>query len=816
MLGANGRHSDLLSKTLGGAAAQAAYFTVQSDQPVALSALTGSNDLSVLSALEAQPVAMDASSGPQVQSTPGNSTMAGLAGIRPAGKPQAIDVSPSLARFWRRPSGADQGPFRPGPQHRRSAPRCDRNRHRKRGLPGGLAVRTVQRPTRSRAIGGRPLQSAGGRRSERHFADRKQRSRAPFGPVALSGTGSGEAVSGAAIRIAPGSLDFGTVGIGESKSLPVTVRNAGDAPLDVLSGTSSNSVFSASFARFTLAPGVSRDILVTFTPNAIGAQIGRITIYSGDRANPSVDVTLSGTGQKIVSSGVKIQLGPPRLDFGDVITGQSKEMNIAVTGTWRDTPLTVRGVTSDNPRFQYVGPAMPFTPGFSGVVNLPVRFTPDSAGPQSGTLTITSNAENAPSVTIPVAGNGISTAQRTVELQVDDGTFETPANYIYTPGDAYYMNRLTPPVYPATLKSVRIYFHDLSDGIPPDTGIAIFSAASPLGKATIDGLLFTRTAAKVLKLGEFNEYVVPEVTITSGDFVVGFTVSKTAEMKPAAADTSSPSRQRSFFSTNGVNFKLTDDSSLGDAATLEFGRWWWRGFHSLGIHRPAAEGLEAAAGLPQQGQKLVPGLLTLAEAAQHGAGHCPGVLLFHAAHHHAEVAGLADNADAFGVQNSLNRLGDLLRQPLLHLQPAGKHVDDPGNLTQADYLVLGQVGHVHLAVEGQQMVFAHAEELDVLDDHHLVVLNGEQRPVDDFVQIHGVAAGQKAERFLGAHRGPNQSLPGRIFPQFAQDPLHRPGDLSIAPLGRHHFHYRFFSLHLDNSTVLFFVSRTRTVSSAGP
>ena len=82
-----------------------------------------------------------------------------------------------------------------------------------------------------------------------------------------------------------------------------------------------------------------------------------------------------------------------------------------------------------------------------------------------------------------------------------------------------------------------------------------------------------------------------------------------------------------------------------------------------------------------------------------------------------------------GLDRLLDRLRDLHGQPLLHLQPAREHVHEARDLGEADHLALRDVGHVGLAEEGQQVVLAQAEDVDVLDDHHLVVGDGEERLV---------------------------------------------------------------------------------------
>src|SRR5579875_3871724 len=74
-------------------------------------------------------------------------------------------------------------------------------------------------------------------------------------------------------------------------------------------------------------------------------------------------------------------------------------------------------------------------------------------------------------------------------------------------------------------------------------------------------------------------------------------------------------------------------------------------------------GSEAVAAMIDQREELVACFLAVAEGAQHGAGHRPGVLLFHTAHHHAEMARFANYAYSHRVHGFLNGLRDLLGHP---------------------------------------------------------------------------------------------------------------------------------------------------------
>src|SRR5436309_14318794 len=83
-------------------------------------------------------------------------------------------------------------------------------------------------------------------------------------------------------------------------------------------------------------------------------------------------------------------------------------------------------------------------------------------------------------------------------------------------------------------------------------------------------------------------------------------------------------------------------------------------------------------------QELAPAPRVLQEHPAQGRrrGHRPSDL--HAAHFHAQVAGVEDHTDALGLQRLHQAIGHLLHQPFLILEPAREVVDDPRDLRQAD------------------------------------------------------------------------------------------------------------------------------------
>src|SRR5437016_2459599 len=68
-------------------------------------------------------------------------------------------------------------------------------------------------------------------------------------------------------------------------------------------------------------------------------------------------------------------------------------------------------------------------------------------------------------------------------LKVDGGSL----NFVFglASDTAVFVNRLTPPAYPATLKNVQIYFGNRTNGLAAGTSIQVIAATNPSGSASI-------------------------------------------------------------------------------------------------------------------------------------------------------------------------------------------------------------------------------------------------------------------------------------------------------------------------------------------
>ena len=101
-----------------------------------------------------------------------------------------------------------------------------------------------------------------------------------------------------AITVNPGSIDFGTLLVGNSDTSTVTIRNVGGASLSVTGITASGAPFSVINAP-SLPASVPQFSAVTFDvvydPAAENSDVGTVTIASNDPDDPSIVVNLSGS-----------------------------------------------------------------------------------------------------------------------------------------------------------------------------------------------------------------------------------------------------------------------------------------------------------------------------------------------------------------------------------------------------------------------------------------------------------------------------------------------------------------------------------------
>ncbi len=161
--------------------------------------------------------------------------------------------------------------------------------------------------------------------------------------------------------------------------------------------------------------------------------------------------------------------------------------------------------------------------------------------------------------------------------------------------------------------------------------------------------------------------------------------------------------------------------------------------------------------------EFLPGIFVFEESPCELGRGGHGVLLLDAAHGHAKVLGLNDNGNSKGVQYLLEAVLDLRGQSLLKLQPAGKALHHAWDFAEPHDGSVGDVPDMRLSEEGQEVVFAHGVDFDVLHHYNLFVVFVEQGTFEDGLGILTVAVREEVHSFGHAHRGLQQPLSFRIF-----------------------------------------------------
>ncbi len=153
----------------------------------------------------------------------------------------------------------------------------------------------------------------------------------------------------------------------------------------------------------TLAAGKTCIISVAFTPGALGVRSGSLKITDNASNSPQT-VTLTGTGIAAVTA------SPTSLAFGNQAIGlKSSASPVTVTNS-QTTALTIKSITSSLGDYTTTTtcPLTPSTLAAGGSCTVSVFFTPAAAGSRKGTLTISDNASNSP--TVSLTGTGVIAA----------------------------------------------------------------------------------------------------------------------------------------------------------------------------------------------------------------------------------------------------------------------------------------------------------------------------------------------------------------------------------------------------------------------
>src|SRR5258705_5493449 len=95
----------------------------------------------------------------------------------------------------------------------------------------------------------------------------------------------------------------------------------------------------------------------------------------------------------------------------------------------------------------------------------------------------------------------------------------------------------------------------------------------------------------------------------------------------------------------------------------------------------------------------------------------------------------ADHGNAERIDLLADCLRNLICHPFLDLETPCKHIHKPRNLAESDHALAREVRDVTLAEKRQQVMLAQRVEVDVLDDHHFVIIDSEESVIENLINV---------------------------------------------------------------------------------
>jgi hypothetical protein len=240
------------------------------------------------------------------------------------------------------------------------------------------------------------------------------------------------------VTLAPTALNFGSVQVGATATLPVQITNNLTVPTYFQSVTVTGDYTTAGTCPATgspLAPNTSCTVQVTFAPTTTGLRTGTLSVQT-DATTLPLTAALTGTGTQ---SGLTIT--PAALSFGSILLGASANLTVTLTnaGTAPVTSLQL-AITGD---YALTAPCPSATLAPNATCTATVTFTPTALGIRPGTLTITSSDPTSPTV-IPLTGTGIANGSFLLTVNGSASSNTSATTTVLSGNPATYTVTLTP------------------------------------------------------------------------------------------------------------------------------------------------------------------------------------------------------------------------------------------------------------------------------------------------------------------------------------------------------------------------------------
>lgn len=246
----------------------------------------------------------------------------------------------------------------------------------------------------------------------------------------------------------PEVLDFGGVVADYTSDGLLEIINAGQGQLDISAITLTSDtpgVFELGEWPLNITTKTSYNLPISFTPPDPLPYSATLTISTNDEDDPEYEVTITGNGLNEPTP--NIECTPVSMDFGTVVAGDA-ETDWITCENIGDDELSITGTTlSGSGEFQLINDPTGLTldPGES--TQLILIYAPTGEYGANGTLTLTSNDPDEPTLDFTLLGNGGGDYEYPIAVVDCPSDVHPRTTVIVGGGDSYDPNGYEPLTY---------------------------------------------------------------------------------------------------------------------------------------------------------------------------------------------------------------------------------------------------------------------------------------------------------------------------------------------------------------------------------
>jgi hypothetical protein len=274
------------------------------------------------------------------------------------------------------------------------------------------------------------------------------------------------------IQISPSIITFPKTTVGQTTTQTATLTNTGNDSVTVTQLALSSTEFAVSglTTPLTLGPGQSSKFQVSYhtkSATTTSGTLSAMTSHGGHSSHAKLNVQ-SG------SVTTSLALSATALNFGSVLVNGSSTQNVTLKNSGSsDLQVSQIGVAGNG--FSVGGVTAPVTIPAGQSATLQTKYSPTTAGGNTGTITISSNATNA-TANVTLSGNGVagtytmslspaslsfgnvnagSTAKQTVQLS-NTGNSSVTLTQVAASGSGISVSGISTPVTIAPSQNVSV------------------------------------------------------------------------------------------------------------------------------------------------------------------------------------------------------------------------------------------------------------------------------------------------------------------------------------------------------------------------